>query len=396
MNRRKGVCHAPRARGSGLVVAFAVWAYPLLAAQPAAAPPSRLVKVENKGMLIRECTLPGETRADDVAPGQVAAVQASRDRWLLVYATRGWRGVDDERSIVYQLRRSGPDGTVVKEGFLARSVNDWEPLGDGVRCVKQHGHPVVCGVPKGASVAGKPAANANLFVAKWRVVGVPYDPVRKAVLRDRGGLLAKTQAVQWVQFRLNPAESDIEIVQPARVLRQKGYETGAAFCSVKAAWMNQSFVPPVPFNAACTEWADVNHFDGGRIAALKLAFNPMAGRYEWTETGPTAGDAANPLSEASLARAGGSWVVAVRVAKGVAWARTDDPFMRLPPPVAEKVPATDAPLTAFTSPMASCGSSLATSTPRRAIAAATRSLAGTYVPARTASRLTGDDSFLTP
>jgi hypothetical protein len=138
------------------------------------------------------------------------------------------------------------------------------------------------------------------------------------------------------------------------VLRQKGHETGQAFCSAKGvAWMNQSFVPPVPFSRDSMQWADVNHFDGGRIAATKLTYNAATQRYEWTETGPLAGDAEQPLSEASLARTGDRWVVAARTSgklRGAAWAMTDDPFQRLGPRAVGKEPATDSPLTVFNCP----------------------------------------------
>lgn len=100
-------------------------------------------------MLIKECTRAGQTLADDVVPRQGTCIQVSRDRWLIVYQTHGFRGVDDEWSIVYQLRRGAPDGTVIKEGFLAREQADWDPLGDGGRSAgqrkcyfKQHGHSV--------------------------------------------------------------------------------------------------------------------------------------------------------------------------------------------------------------------------------------------------------------
>src|SRR5439155_8721327 len=105
-----------------------------------------------------------------VVPAHPNGIQLSRDRWLLVYATRGFRGVDDDRSIVYQVRHGSPDGRLVKEGFLAWSIDDWDPLGEGKSYVKQHGHPVAFGVPKGALIRGKAAAHANLFVAAWRVV----------------------------------------------------------------------------------------------------------------------------------------------------------------------------------------------------------------------------------
>src|SRR5438067_2697373 len=124
------------------------------------------------GMLVRECDLPGERRRDEVVPRQAVCVQAARERWVVVYTTHGFRGVDDERSVVYQVRKDAPDGPVLKEGFLAQAINDWDPLGDGRKCVRQHGHVVGFGVPKGALIAGKPAPNANLFAVLWRVLGV--------------------------------------------------------------------------------------------------------------------------------------------------------------------------------------------------------------------------------
>src|SRR5205809_4515291 len=140
-------------------------AWPVLGGRTA-----EIESIEPLGMLVKECALPGETRADDVVPAHPNGLQVARDRWLLVYATRGFRGVDDDRSVVYQLRRGGPDGAVVKEGFLARTRIDWDPFGEGKSLVKQHGHPVAFGVPKGARIDGKPAPHGNVFIAKWRVV----------------------------------------------------------------------------------------------------------------------------------------------------------------------------------------------------------------------------------
>jgi hypothetical protein len=153
----------------------------LLAAERAGA----IAAIEHRGVLVRDCTLPGETRKDTVVPAHPGGIQVARDRWLLVYATRGFRGVDDDRSIVYQLRKGAFDGPVVKEGFLARAVEDWKDFGDGTLAppegktfIKQHGHPVVFGVLRGAMRAGKPAGNANVFVAKWRVVARLLDRKR--------------------------------------------------------------------------------------------------------------------------------------------------------------------------------------------------------------------------
>lgn len=314
--------------------------------------------IEHQGVLINECSLPGEGRKDDVVPRHGSGIQVSRDRWLILYQTHGFRGVDDERSIVYQLRRGAPDGPVVKEGFLARAQADWHPPGDGPtspggdRCYfKQHGHMVAFGVPKGALINGRPAPHANLFVAKWRVLGRIWDRQRdylEHASRDRQ-LMDRTQNVEWVQFRLNDQEDDIEIVQPVRLLRQAGYEQGAAFCSAPAAWMNQSFTPPVPWNQDRTEWADCNHFDRGRLAVLKYRYQPQLGRYEWVQTGPMIADPKQGLFEASLAQLGGQWVIGARLANGggVAWTRCDDPFTNVPPPILVKEPAGGSPRTAF-------------------------------------------------
>src|SRR5262245_33456627 len=85
---------------------------------PADEPP---FTIEPGGMLVRECDLPGERRRDDVVPRHAVCVQAARARWLVIYTTHGFRGVDDERSVIYQVRRDAPDGPVLKEGFLARA-----------------------------------------------------------------------------------------------------------------------------------------------------------------------------------------------------------------------------------------------------------------------------------
>lgn len=323
-----------------------------------AKPASLIESIEHKGVLIQECTLPGETRKDDVFPAHPNGIQVSKDRWLLLYATKSWRGVDDDRSIVYQLRKGAPDGPVIKEGFCSRSHADWDVLGDGKKgpaegksYFKQHGHPVVFGVPKGAVINGRPAPHANLFVAKWRVVARVLDlktnylehATSQQDERRRG------QGVEWMQFRLNDREDDIEIVQPVGRMRQQGFENGPAFCSAKVAWMNQTFTPAVPYVRDGSVWADCNHFDGSRIAVLKYVFNSKLGRYEWTETGPLMTDAKWHPFEASLARVGDDWIIAARTSgRGILWGRTEDPFTKAPTLGYHKDPAINAPLTAFT------------------------------------------------
>lgn len=311
-----------------------------------------LRSIEPLGRLISDCTLPGETRKDDVVPAHPNGIPVSKDRWLLVYATRGFRGVDDDRSIVYQLRRSVPVGPIIKEGFLSRSFDGWDPMQEGKSYFKQHGHPVVFGVPKGAKINGQPVPHANIFVAKWRIVGrmLNEEKDRLEHANSQEGR-RDTQGVEWLQFRLNAAEDDIEIIQPAGALRQKGFETGPAFCSAASiSKMNQSFTPPVPFSRDGSAWVDCNHFDQSKIAVLKYVYNPQRGLYEWTETGPVLGEAKRGVFEASLARAGDHWLISARrsTGGGTAWCRTDDPFGNRLQLMYGTAPAGSAPRTLFT------------------------------------------------
>ncbi len=315
----------------------------------------RIERIGHKGPLISDCSLAGETRRDDTVPAHPNGIQVSRDRWLIVYATRRFRGVDDDASIAFQLRKEAPDGDLIKEAMLVHSHDEWDPLGDGSRHVKQHGHPVAFGVPRGARIGGKPAPSANVFVLKWRQVARVLDHERSYLEHSsvHPELRARTQSVEWLQFRLNEQEDDIEILKPASRLRERGYEEGSAFCGApEARSMNQTFTQAVPFNRDCTQWADCNHFDG-RVAALKYDFNSHLGLYEWVETGPYLFEPERPVSEASLASWGTDWVVAARRGggrRGVAWVRTQDPFTETSTPVTPAAPQSRAPLTAYSCP----------------------------------------------
>ncbi len=311
-------------------------------------------RIEHLGKLIHECPIEGEGRDQTIFPAQGNGIQVSRDRWLIVYATRGFRFTDDDRSIAYQLRDGSPCGPVIREDMLSQSVDDWDPFGEGMVCTRQHGHPVAFGVPRGAHIGGAPAPNANIFVVKWRVIAVDNDR-RDGVSharRGEGSIGRRTQAVEWLQLRLNDAEDDIEIIQPRRVLRQKGYEEGEAFCERPVAWMNQTFVQAVAFNGERSEWADVNHFDDSRIAPLRYRFNADTGLYEWVETGQLMGGPECPVSEASLLRFGDGWVISARrPGEGSpAWARTEDLFGGVSPLLSPETPVTNAPLSAYMCP----------------------------------------------
>jgi len=77
--------------------------------------------------------------------------------------------------------------------------------------------------------------------------------------------------------------------------------------------------------------------------------SPDRGLYEWVETGPLVSDPKHKLSEASIARVDGQWVIAARVSglNRAAWMRTPDPFVEVPAPVYPSSPACNSPLTAF-------------------------------------------------
>src|ERR1700675_4542024 len=112
-------------------VAGAAGSPAILRAQKSGAPVSRIASIEHKGVLIHDCPLPGETRRDDCVPAHPNGIPVSRDKWLIVYATRKFRGVDDDASIVYHLRAGAPDGNLIREGMISRSVDDWDAFGDG-------------------------------------------------------------------------------------------------------------------------------------------------------------------------------------------------------------------------------------------------------------------------
>src|SRR4051812_47763145 len=90
----------------------------------------RIAAIKPGGMFIKEASLDGEMRKNDVVPRHAVCLQLAKTRWLIVYTTHGYRVVDDERSVLYQIRKDAPDGDVIKEGFLGKAIHDWRP--DGV------------------------------------------------------------------------------------------------------------------------------------------------------------------------------------------------------------------------------------------------------------------------
>jgi len=55
-------------------------------------------RLEHLGKLVEDSAIPGERRADNVRPAHPNGIQLSRDRFLILKSTLGFRGIARERS----------------------------------------------------------------------------------------------------------------------------------------------------------------------------------------------------------------------------------------------------------------------------------------------------------
>ncbi len=310
-----------------------------------------------KGKLIHECSLGGETRAEGLFPGHINGMQASPNRFLVLYTTRGWRGSDDNVSVICQIRDGAYDGPLLREVCLAKSINDWAPFDDGKKYVRAHLHPLVFGVPSGALMDGEVPAHAGLFVFMWHREIREIDPKTGFMLHYKKSVqkLLDVSITEWIQVRLNESEDDFEIVQPTMALRQKYHEHGYTFCDLETRRMVLTMNPPVPFNEVATEWIGSSSYEDiagtSRVATFRMTFNPAAGLYEWTDCGPLS---VAGLFESAVVGSPDGWTFMARVKssmaapKGgpVAWMSLDDPFGSIPEPTYTD-PISAAPITAF-------------------------------------------------
>jgi hypothetical protein len=124
-----------------------------------------IVEMKYKGPFISDTTIPGEQKSDWISPSHPFCMRLSEDRWFIIFATRGFTGMDDDRSVLYQIRSEAPDGPMIREGILRKGTRRWNRLGTGQTTSKAHGTQVAFGVPKGAVKNGKPLPNSNVFVA---------------------------------------------------------------------------------------------------------------------------------------------------------------------------------------------------------------------------------------
>ena len=312
------------------------------------------VRIEARGKFIGDCTLPGEQKADWLHPSHPFCAQLSADRFVWVYQTRGFSGIDSEHSIIYQLRADAADGPVLREGFLSKYREDWDLNGDGRLFIKSHGHPKVTGVPKGAvDKAGTPYPAQNVFLATWYIIPAKRDPETGVVERFGNNLL------ECVHFQLKDDGSDIEFLDDEPYLfRERGFEKGRIVSSAEPpqSGVNQWLIPATAINEEKTRFADAVHFPKG-ISAIELAFDPASRRYQWLRTGPMAIEQVRgKLMEGSMHRLGeDDWILAAR-ARGhhygpghgvygycIAWLRTRDPFTGWGKPTYTPIPSSYCP-----------------------------------------------------
>lgn len=291
--------------------------------------------LEHKGILVEGCQTRGERRADGVAPAHPNGIQLSRDVFLLLISTLDFRGVDDSRGIVGQLRGGGFDGPVLREILLARCESDWDLFGDGELYIRQVGHPSAFGVPKEALVGVGQPVHANLFVLLWRCSARKVTP--DGILcwnSEPVEVRMASQHVCWRQFRLSDAGDDLEFLTEPQPLRLRGGGNCGPHRSLPGRSLNQTFVQPVPYTPSADQWIVCNHFiDSSTLAVLRFAFNSVTRLYEWVEVSKEFGEG---YFEASVLPWKSDWIVVARSLTGEdravaapplpGWARVNDLF----------------------------------------------------------------------
>lgn len=325
--------------------------------------PTPDLQVRYLGPLITNTNVPGERKSDGVIPAHPGsgALRVAEDRWIIFFATLNLAGSDCNRSILYQLRADAPDGPLLREGVIDRSSENWDPLDRGDRFVKSCGMPIAFGVPMGATHAGKPMPNANVFVVKWyRWAHLRHGDaiLNPSHSRDlwADGLAVKQQTlrVEWMQFRLNDNRDGIEPITEPMVLRQKGYEDGESFCSLGPDFhMNHAMKAPVTEDVSCQTWVSCDTFtpykngymDHGEVAPVRFTFDPQSGLYQWTHTGQATKLPERIIGEASVNRLNEQYVISLRCfeyngrSSETAWIKTDDLFGTWGDPVYSKAPS---------------------------------------------------------
>lgn len=286
--------------------------------------------INDKGVLIPESAVPGERSSDGMIPNYAQGMQVSRDRWLILYDTVDRRGRDCWRAIFLQLRADGPDGPVIREELLV-PMDPLLTLPDGTEVLRSNGMPAIFGVPKGALVNGAVPVHANVYAITWCGCVVQRQDGKLQRVNEHAdldpSLLEPYHEIMHV--RLNAAEDAIETVSPRTRLQPAD----------GSIVHGHGWAQPIPDNEDCTAWVDsfsgrgtgADRVIGHRVGALRHTWDPSAGMYRWTRTGPFIEVREGlQVSETNLVKLGpGDYVLAVRsFNKGghTYWYRTRDPF----------------------------------------------------------------------
>ena len=211
--------------------------------------------LDYRGKLVHRFRTAGEAGTDGVFPRHVGGLQLSRDRFLLLLTSGGWRGSDDNRGTLYQIRAGGYDGELLREGVLRATTDDWHARTDGRVYSRQTISPLGFGVPAGALIDGQVPAHAGLFTFMWTRVARPLDPdtgwLALETIEEGRNRLDATALVEWTQLRFDPATDAFAPVVAMQPLRQKGYGLGYTCCErAEIRRVITGMVNPVPIDAA--------------------------------------------------------------------------------------------------------------------------------------------------
>lgn len=335
----------------------------LISAIPAAilAAESSQPKIAYRGQFMTDTRIPGEGKTDWVQPSYPTFVQLSCDRYLILFQTRGFGGIDNERAICYQIRADRPNGPVLKEKVLSPYTPKWRPLEDGPTFYKQQGTPMGFGVPAGVRIGDRKLPHANVFVVHWYNAAreLPAEDGTVTNPRGSGHPLLHVHRIEWAQVRYGREQDDIELIEQPRWLRQRGCEEGDTFTSLEGRIHSVFFWSVQPWNEDRSKWIAMAVFNRAFLAPILFEFNREIGRYEWTRTGAPVRAAGIKLTEPSLCKVDDTWIVAartnVRFREGhpgscTAWFRSTDPMAGFSQVHLAEVPSTWGPRLAYTCP----------------------------------------------
>ena len=290
--------------------------------------------IRHNGFFVDEPTIIGEQKSDGRCPNYSQGIQVSARRWLVVFDTVHARGRDCWFSIFYRLLDGGSDGPMIAEERLFEPT-PFDTDTDGAVLALSCGQPIVFGVARGATYAGRALPHANHFVLTWVQVPIRLlangDSEHFPTDHPRVAEFARMINTYHLQFRLNDAENALEIIEPPAMLVDPTGRTHRI----------NGWTQPIPANPEASSWLDsitvtqdldsINFAGYNGFAVIQYDFDQVRGLYEWRMTGDIGQPPQNAaISETNLgALPDGDFVLAVRCFRphgNTLWYRTSDPF----------------------------------------------------------------------